>query len=547
MRLFNSTAVLLLVLLAAPSGAQEPSATFTVFVQGSAIGNEDVTLTRSATGFTITTVGRLGPPFNIITRRLDIRYDADWKPLDLTLDAAVGGQPQRLHTTVQGTSAVSEISRGGETTTKTDTVSADTILLPTPFFGAYEALAARLSQTGAASTLHMYVAPQAELTVNVGGTFEERIQLPGRTMIAKRFEVTISGGPAPVAAQVWIDDHGRFLRLQVPAQSIDVLRRDIASVSARIEQTSHAGDEQVSINANGFSVAATVSKPASPGTQKLPAVVLVAGPAPVDRDEMTAGIPIFGQLAGALADAGFLVVRYDKRGVGQSGGRLESTTLSDYADDVRWVVKYLSDRKDVDDKRIAVMGYGEGGLAALLAAAKNDNIRALTLVAAPSTSGADLVLEQQRHALDRSKMSKAERDTAIDLQQKIIQAAVEGTGWEGIPPDVRRRVDTPYYRTFLLFNPAEVMKRVNQPLLIVHGELDWQIPTNSADQLAELARSRKSKAVVEVKKLPGLNHLLVPATTGEVDEYASLKDRTVSADVTSTLATWLQSVMTAKK
>ena len=62
--------------------------------------------------------------------------------------------------------------------------------------------------------------------------------------------------------------------------------------------------------------------------------MLVAGSGPVDRDETVAGIPIFGQLASALADAGYLVVRYDKRGVGQSGGRPESATLSDYAEDV---------------------------------------------------------------------------------------------------------------------------------------------------------------------------------------------------------------------
>jgi len=81
--------------------------------------------------------------------------------------------------------------------------------------------------------------------------------------------------------------------------------------------------------------------------------VLVAGSGAQDRDETVFNIPIFGQLAGALADAGFLVVRYDKRGVGQSGGRGESATLADYAEDVRAVVKYLSERKDVDKKHIA--------------------------------------------------------------------------------------------------------------------------------------------------------------------------------------------------
>ena len=101
----------------------------------------------------------------------------------------------------------------------------------------------------------------------------------------------------------------------------------------------------------------------------LPAIVLVAGSGPSDRDETVAGIPIFGQLAGALADAGFLAVRYDKRGVGQSGGRPESATLADYAEDLRAVVRFTSDRKDVDRRRVAIVGHGEGGMLGLLTAA----------------------------------------------------------------------------------------------------------------------------------------------------------------------------------
>ena len=104
-------------------------------------------------------------------------------------------------------------------------------------------------------------------------------------------------------------------------------------VSTRQQTSFRATTKTVWVLANGFNLAATVSKPASPqlspanekGRQrtpaKLPAIVLVAGSGLVDRDETVAGIPIFAQLANSLADAGYLVVRYDKRGVGQSGGR----------------------------------------------------------------------------------------------------------------------------------------------------------------------------------------------------------------------------------
>ena len=96
--------------------------------------------------------------------------------------------------------------------------------------------------------------------------------------------------------------------------------------------------------------------------------MLIAGCGPLDRDETAYGIPIFAQLANALADAGFAVVRYDKRGVGQSGGRSEFATLNDYAEDVVAVIKFLEKRKDIDPKRIALVGHSEGAAVALLAA-----------------------------------------------------------------------------------------------------------------------------------------------------------------------------------
>ncbi len=546
MRRLNCTVLLAALVLTASVSPQQPSpsSTLTVFVRGAAVGSEEVTLTRSADGWTIVTTGRLGSPFNIITRRLEIRYDTDWKPREMTLDAAIGGQPQRLHTVFQAGSATSEISQGGQTTTKTDPVSADTIALPTPFFGAYEALTARLAGASPPAELRAYLAPQAEVPIRIAPLAEQRIQLAGGPLTARRFEMTIGGAAGQVAAEIWLDDGGRLLRFQIPAQSLDVVRQDIAAVSTRIERLSRPGDELVSIPGNGFSLAATIGRPTGSELPRLPALVLVGGSTGADRDETIAGIPIFGQLAGTLADLGYLVVRYDKRGVGLSGGRLETATVVDYAEDVRWIVRYLADRKDVDERRVAIVGHGEGGTVALSAAHKQDRIKAVVLVATPSIRGAELVLEQQRHALERSTMSQAEKETAIDLQQKIIQAVYDGEGWEGIPPDVRRRVDTPFYRSFLLLDPSESVAQVSQPILVVQGALDKQVLPYHADRLVEMARARKGKnRVSEVASVPGVNHLLVPATTGEVDEYAQLKGASVSPDVAKTIAAWLDKIM----
>jgi dipeptidyl aminopeptidase/acylaminoacyl peptidase len=317
------------------------------------------------------------------------------------------------------------------------------------------------------------------------------------------------------------------------------MREDLASSTARTMVYSNPGDEAVNIPSTGFNLGATLTRPASaaPAT-RLPAVILLSGAGVDDRDGVVAGVPMIGQIAGALASAGFLTVRYDKRGYGQSGGRAESATLADHADDVIAVFRWLGNRTDIDRDRIAVIGHNEGAWTALLVAARERRIAGVATLAAPSTTGAERVLEQQRHVLEQMNLPPAELVSRIDLQTRINAAVMSGRGWEGIPPETRKQADTPWFQSLLLFDPARVIKDVRQPFLIVHGELDAQVPVSHADRLAELGKGSRSRAVGLVA-VRGVNHLLLPAITGEVSEYASLEDRTVSKDVTTAISTWL--------
>jgi pimeloyl-ACP methyl ester carboxylesterase len=273
--------------------------------------------------------------------------------------------------------------------------------------------------------------------------------------------------------------------------------------------------------------------------------VLHTGSGVGDRDGTAAGIPTLGQIAGALADAGYLALRYDKRGYGQTGGRAESATLTDFAEDLRAVVRYLEKRKDVDPRRIVVLGHSEGAWVALLAASREKKIAGVIAISAPAVTGAELVLEQQQHQLDQMKVPDAERQAKVELQKKIHEAVTTDKGWEGIPPELRKQADSPWFRSLLLFDPAKVIEDVRQPLLIIQPDLDRQVPAAHADKLAELAKKGRSPAV-EVMIVRGVNHLLVPAITGEVSEYGTLTDRNVSKDVLNTIGGWLQKTFKAK-
>lgn len=522
-----------------------PDASFTIFFRQAPVGNEQVTLSRRPDGFVITASGRFGAPLNFVARRMEMRYDTAWRPQELVIEATQANQPTSLRTTFAGSSATSELRLAGEMTRETDQISADTVVLHTSFFGTYEALAARLASVQVGGTVPVYMAPQSEIPARLDAISTERVQTAKRIVEAKRYRLTLLSPGAPIAAEVWAEsDTNRLLRITMPNASLDVVREDFAAVSARRVVVTHPGDEDVRVLASGFNLAGTLTKPAAaaapsaaPGARartvtRSPAVVLVPGSGVQDRDLMLGDVPVFGQLAGALADAGYVVLRYDKRGIGQSGGRVETTTFADYAEDLRAVVRFLAKRKDVDERRIAVAGHDEGGWITLLAASREKKVAAAVLLASPGTSGVELVLEQQRATLERMNIPEAERQAKVDLQRKINDAVLSGKGWEYIPPEIREQADSAWFQSFLAFDPAKVMGRVRQPVLIVHGERDVHLSPQHADKLAALAAARKKALPAEVAKLPQVDHQLLPANGGQ-------PPKSVSPEVVSTITKWL--------
>ncbi len=456
----------------------------------------------------------------------------------------VRGKAITMKVDFSGTDATVALNEGGAVTNRVDKVSPTTVIAPNLFFGAYEALAQRLTQAEAGASLHVYVAPQADLPLRIVEAVSDRVQT-GRTVLnLRRHTVGIPGPGGELMMQVTADEAGHLVRLTVPVQGLDIVREDVAASSSRMLTHSNPTDEPITVPATGFNLAGTITRPPKPAA-KNPAVVLLAGSNVGDRDSVVAGVAIMSQLAGALAEAGYVVVRFDKRGVGQSGGRAESATLSDHANDARVVFKWLADRKDVDEKRIALIGHSEGAAVALVTADREGKVAAVASIAGPGTTGAELILEQQAHQLELAKTPAEEREQKVALQKAIHEAVLTGEGWERIPRQFRA-ADTPWFQSLLQYDPARVLKGVKQPLLFLQGDLDQQVPAPHAERLGTLARELRKSRSIEVVMVEGVNHLLVPATTGEVTEYGTLADRNVSKDVIAALRTWLDKTLAAR-
>jgi uncharacterized protein len=540
----------LLLCLASPAVAQQTPApkptSYTLFMRGTPIGREDVSVERNAGALSITSQGRLAAPFNVIIKRVEIKYHADGSPELFSLDGNTANNDVSVRTSFTGTTATTQGTQAGKPINVTHTVNQQSILLPSGIFSAYVALAQRLRTATAPAAFRAYVLPESEIGVLMTAATSERLQIGTSFLNVRRYDLVAGNPTGDLPFTLTASEDGSLLRIAIPSQGIDFVREDVASPTSRTQVYSNPGDEAVIIPTTGFNLGATLTRPkTTPSGGRFSAVIMLAGSGVGDRDGSIYGVPTIGQLAGALADAGMLVVRYDKRGFGQSGGRAESATLGDSADDARAVVRWLGERKDVDPKRIALVGHGEGAWVALLAATREKRVAAVVSLEAASTTGAELNLEQQQYELDQLSLPPAERAKKIALQKQIQAAVMTGKGWEGISAGEKREADTPWFHSFLTFEPAKVLEDFKQPLLIVHGALDKQVPVAHADRLADLARKQSDSKSVEVVIVRGVNHALIPAFTGELSEYPSLTDRNVSKDISGAVSAWLTKTFAA--
>lgn len=519
---------------------QDGTARFIVTLRGVRVGTENVTVTRPGGMFKITATGQIGAPIDLQTARFELTYSSDWQPQQLAFEGAIGNESVGLSTTFGVTTASSDMVQGLRRGSVTHLVSPRATVLPVNIFAAYEALAARLSQYTVGSRFAVYVAPEGEVFVTLNKVTPRRISLASGIADLKEYDLTLHRPRAPMSVQVMVDDRNRLARVIFRDLVLAAIREDFASVMAREVKVRNPGDEDVFIASTGFSLGATTTKPA-PAAARMPAVVLVGGAGRQDRDETQFGVSVFGELAGRLAESGYLVVRFDKRGLGQSGGRPEHAGLQEYADDVVSIVDWLKRRRDVDGNRIFLVTHGEGSAVGMLAAGKKKDIKGLAMLAAPGLPGREVVLEQQRQSLTRRKESAADREAKIALQTRVITAVITGQGLDDLPEDVRKQADTPLFKSWLTFDPAVTMKKVSQPVLIVQGALDLETPPSQADRLAELASARKAPASHTAKVIvPGVNHLLVEAASGDPDEYDELSSRTVAPGIVSALVEWLK-------
>ena len=269
------------------------------------------------------------------------------------------------------------------------------------------------------------------------------------------------------------------------------------------------------------------------GASKTPVVITISGSGPQERDSRIGTVPgyeFFRQIADTLGRRGIAVLRFDDRGVGESGGRESAvkSTSADFADDVRSIVAWLRARADVDATRIALAGHSEGGLIAPIVAASDPRLKAVALLAGPAYDGRQVLMYQNRQVIDKAPaLSAGQRDSIW----KTVPAALDSLSNAN-----------PWMAFFMSHNPRTTARQVKQPVLLLHGETDRQVTVEQADSLLSALRSSGNRDVT-LRKFSATNHLFLTDSSGLPGGYAQLKDPKVRKDVLGALADWAVRVL----
>lgn len=304
----------------------------------------------------------------------------------------------------------------------------------------------------------------------------------------------------------------------------------------------------------GVTLAGTLTWPEGAGP--FPAVVLITGSGPQNRNEDAFQHRPFLVLADALTRAGVAVLRYDDRGVGQSTGDFAAAIIPDFAQDTRGAIRFLREQSQAPVGAIGLVGHSEGGLIAPLVADGNADVRFLVLLAGPAVDGKTLLISQARAIGAAAGDPPAVLDAA-EAAQRALYACVgapeqplaeldaclvgvlsdEGVSEaDGAP--IRAQLEAPWLRWFLSYDPAPVLRRTLVPVLALNGSLDLQVLASVNVPAFEAAFQEAENERASVFELEGLNHFFQHATTGSPDEYVQIEE-TMAPAVLAQIAEWI--------
>jgi dienelactone hydrolase len=283
--------------------------------------------------------------------------------------------------------------------------------------------------------------------------------------------------------------------------------------------------------------------------EKVPAVILVHGSGPLDRDYM---LPH----ARFLVRRGMAVLGYDKRGVGESTGDWRTASFPDLAGDVIAAYEYLKSRPDIDPERIGLLGFSQAGWIMPIAATMAPGIAFVVSVSGAGVSVAETTIDQARNEMTAGGMKPDVVAEVVRLMELQYHFARTGGGWDEYaaareklasrfgraPPSFPGTRDDPhwdYIRLVYFHDPGPTLRQLRVPTLAIFGGLDNNIVAEKNRAAWEAALRTAGNQDHTLRVLPRANHIMLEANVGSNAEMPSLQ-RFVP-EYAATVTGWLAS------
>jgi len=301
-------------------------------------------------------------------------------------------------------------------------------------------------------------------------------------------------------------------------------------------------ERDIVVGASPWQLPGTLTLPNGPGP--FPAIVLVHGSGPNDRDEGIGPNKVFKDLAWGLASRGIAVLRYDKRTrvhgkelAAQPGG---FTVNDEVVDDARAAVAVLAAQPEVQSKRIFLLGHSLGGYLAPRIAAGKSQIAGLIILAGSTRPMEELLVEQVRYNVGLRGKPTPEGDKLIADAEKS-EAEIRDPGLKpGM--DVHflgALVPASYFLDLRTYHAAESASALRIPILVLQGDRDHQVTKDDFNGWkAALNKDKDKKPTAAFKIYPGLNHLFM-AGSGPSSDAEYLKPNHVQEDVIQDIGAWV--------
>jgi len=315
-----------------------------------------------------------------------------------------------------------------------------------------------------------------------------------------------------------------------------------------------------------INLAGTLSLPSKEGV--FPAVILITGSGAQNRDEELLGHKPFLVIADFLTKNGIAVLRFDDRGTAMSKGDFKTATTLDFASDVEAALQFLQTRKEIDQKKIGLIGHSEGGIIAPMVANKSKKVSFIVLLAGTGIPGDQLLLLQQEligsasgisdEELKKSKIANTEvfemvKKASNSEQLKsdltdLISKSIKSDPNTKIPDSITEsdfielqvnQLISPWMQFFIKYNPALALEKVKCPVLALNGDKDLQVPSKVNLEAINKALTKAGNKKFTIKELPNLNHLFQECKTGAPQEYSEI-EQTFSPLALSEILNWIQ-------